>query len=46
MADIDLDMCASYKDTLFDFEHYRRPEVYGAITSRKGPIPPAPQEAQ
>ena len=32
----DLDMCANYKDTLFDFDRYRRPEVYKAITSQVG----------
>ena len=28
VADCDLDWCARYKDTLFDFERYRRPDVY------------------
>jgi len=32
----DLDWCADYKDTLFNFERYRRPEMYGRITSQKG----------
>ncbi len=40
IADIDLDLCANYKDTLFQFERYRRPEVYGQITSQRGPTPP------
>lgn len=31
-ARCDLDWCSHYKDTLFDFELYRRPEVYGLIT--------------
>ena len=39
-ARCDLDLCARYKDTLFDFARYRRPEVYGLITERKGAIAP------
>ncbi len=33
----DLDWCNNYKKTLFDFDRYRRPEVYGRITSQRGP---------
>jgi len=40
IADCDLDACAAYKQTLFDFERYRRPEVYGPITERRGAITP------
>lgn len=40
VAECDLDLCAHYKDTLFDFGRYRRPEVYGRITAQKGAIPP------
>ena len=40
VARCDLDWCAKYKDTLFDFATYRRPEVYGLITERKGAIAP------
>ena len=40
VADCDLDRCAHYKNTLFDFERYRRPEVYGLITERRGAVPP------
>ncbi len=40
VADLNLDLCANYKETLFDFERYRRPDAYGAITDRKGAIPP------
>ncbi|MEX2659562.1 MAG: N-carbamoyl-D-amino-acid hydrolase [Acidimicrobiales bacterium] len=40
VARCDLDLCAQYKDTLFDFARYRRPEAYGLITERKGAIPP------
>lgn len=36
VATADLDWCADYKNTLFDFERYRRPEMYGRITSQKG----------
>jgi hypothetical protein len=35
-ARCDLDWCARYTSTLFDFEKYRRPEVYGIITSQRG----------
>jgi hypothetical protein len=31
-ARCDLDWCRHYKETLFDFDRYRRPEVYGPIT--------------
>jgi predicted amidohydrolase len=40
VARCDLDWCANYKGTLFDFDLYRRPEVYGLITGRKGAVPP------
>jgi predicted amidohydrolase len=40
MAECDLDACARYKDTLFDFGRYRRPEVYGLITGRRAAVPP------
>lgn len=36
VADCDLDWCKHYKDTLFDFDRYRRPEVYGLIAKTKG----------
>ena len=36
VARCDLDWCARYKDTLFDFDRYRRPEVYGPITGQRG----------
>ena len=41
VARCDLDWCAKYKGTLFDFDRYRRPEVYGRITSQRGVTPPA-----
>ena len=34
----DLDWCNNYKNTLFNFDRYRRPEVYGRITSQRGSI--------
>jgi len=40
VATADLDWCTRYKGTLFDFATYRRPEVYGRITSQKGVIEP------
>ena len=40
VADADLDWCANYKDTLFNFSTYRRPELYGRITSQKGVVLP------
>jgi hypothetical protein len=39
-VEIDLAVTAKYKETLFDFERYRRPEVYGPITAQRGAIPP------
>ena len=42
VARCDLDYCARYKDTLFDFQHYRRPEHYRLITERKGAETPPP----
>lgn len=33
VADCDLDWCARYKGTLFDFDRYRRPECYGLISA-------------
>jgi predicted amidohydrolase len=40
VADCDLDWCRHYKETLFDFARYRRPEVYQRITTQKGVIEP------
>ncbi|MFM8520485.1 MAG: N-carbamoyl-D-amino-acid hydrolase [Acidimicrobiaceae bacterium] len=34
----DLDWCKNYKNTLFDFNRYRRPEVYGRITNQRGVV--------
>ncbi|MFN8025714.1 MAG: nitrilase-related carbon-nitrogen hydrolase [Acidimicrobiia bacterium] len=34
-AEIDLDLTARYKQTVFDFVRYRRPEMYGLITAPK-----------
>lgn len=38
VARCNLDWCSKYKETLFDFDKYRRPEVYGSITSQRGVI--------
>jgi predicted amidohydrolase len=35
-AHCDLDMCDRYKKTLFDFDRYRRPEMYSLITETHG----------
>lgn len=40
VAGCDLDRCAAYKQTLFDFERYRVPEHYRLITERRGAVPP------
>lgn len=40
IADINLDLCKNYKETLFQFERYRRNDAYGLITERKGPVSP------
>lgn len=37
VAECDLDWCARYKETLFDFARYRRPEVYGLLTEQGRP---------
>jgi predicted amidohydrolase len=37
-ARCDLDWCQRYTGTLFDFDKYRRPEVYGPITSQRGVV--------
>ena len=37
-ATCDLDWCYNYKNTLFNFDRYRRPEVYGRITSQRGAV--------
>ena len=37
-ARCDLDWCANYKNTLFNFDLYRRPEVYTRITSQRGAV--------
>ena len=40
VARCDLDWCQRYKGTLFDFDRYRRPEVYSRITSQRGVVLP------
>jgi len=36
VADCDLDWCQQYTGTLFDFDRYRRPEVYTHLTTQRG----------
>lgn len=36
IARCDLDFCAVYKRTTFDFDRHRQPHAYGMIVSRKG----------
>jgi len=38
VASCDLDWCQRYKNTLFDFDKYRRPEMYQRITNQRGAI--------
>ena len=46
VAACDLDWCERYKGTLFNFDRYRRPEVYTRITEQRGTvISPANQAA-
>ena len=40
VARCDLDLCRSYKTTVFDFARHRRPEHYRLIVDRTGPLPP------
>jgi N-carbamoyl-D-amino-acid hydrolase len=37
----DLELCASYKSTVFDFARHRRPEHYRLIVERTGAVPPS-----
>lgn len=37
-ARCDMDWCERYTGTLFDFDKYRRPEVYGRITAQRGVV--------
>jgi N-carbamoyl-D-amino-acid hydrolase len=40
----DLDWCEKYKGTLFNFDRYRRPEMYTRITAQRGvDLPPEAQ---
>jgi predicted amidohydrolase len=40
IARCDLDLCASYKTTTFDFARHRQPEQYRMIVERKGAVAP------
>ena len=39
-SEINLSLTTKYRETLFDFERYRRPDAYGPITAQKGATPP------
>jgi predicted amidohydrolase len=41
VARCDLDLCRSFKETIFNFAVHRQPEQYRLIVERKGAIPPA-----
>ena len=36
VAELDLSLCNNYRETLFDFDRYRRPETYSRITNQSG----------
>jgi N-carbamoyl-D-amino-acid hydrolase len=36
IAVCDLDLCNDYKRTVFDFDRYRRPDMYARITAPTG----------
>ena len=40
VAHCDLDLCLDYKRTVFDFDRYRRPEMYRSIAEQRGVIEP------
>jgi predicted amidohydrolase len=40
VATCDLDLCADYKKTVFDFDRYRRPDMYRLITEQRGVVEP------
>ena len=40
VAIADLDLCTSYKTSVFDFEKHRQPWAYGRITDQTGAILP------
>ena len=41
IARCDLDLCASFKNTIFNFARHRQPEHYRMIVERRGAVPPA-----
>jgi N-carbamoyl-D-amino-acid hydrolase len=40
LASCDLDLCLVYKRTVFDFDRYRRPDMYGPIATQRGVVEP------
>ena len=45
VAVCDLDLGLAYKRTVFDFDRYRRPEMYTRITSQRGAVEPPDTES-
>lgn len=43
VARCDLDLCVSYRTSVFDFARHRRIEHYGRITAQTGATPPPPE---
>jgi predicted amidohydrolase len=39
-AACDLDLCTSYKTSVFDFARHREPQAYWRLTAQKGAMPP------
>ena len=39
-ADCDLDLCRSYKDSVFAFHRHRQPHAYALITGTAGVVSP------
>lgn len=46
VAACDLDWCSRYTQTVFDFDRYRRPELYGRIVEQRGAVAPLPTPSQ
>jgi len=45
VAECDLDLGLAYKRTVFDFDRYRRPEMYTRITKQRGVVEPPATES-
>ncbi|MEM7158227.1 MAG: N-carbamoyl-D-amino-acid hydrolase [Myxococcota bacterium] len=44
VARCDLDLCNSYKDSVFDFAKHRQPHAYGMIVERTGAVLPGDED--